>query len=166
MTISLADFAATQKMVYRVWHGDFRGAWHERWLEMIGMVLVTHGHLATEFRAALEHVVGAQRQFATIGIGPDDDIEQRRRDIVGAVSKVDSGSGVVVLTDMFGGTPSNLAISVMNGGNVEVVAGINLPMLIKLASVRETSSLQHAVAQAQDAGRKYIYVASHVLSGK
>ena len=133
---------------------------------MIGMVLVTHGHLATEFRAALEHVVGAQKQLATVSIGPEDDMEQRRKDIVGAVAHVDSGAGVVLLTDMFGGTPSNLAISVMNGANVEVVAGINLPMLIKLASVRETSSLQHAVAQAQDAGRKYIYVASHVLSGK
>ena len=133
---------------------------------MIGMVLVTHGHLATEFRAALEHVVGPQRDVETISIGPEDDIEQRRRDIVGAVAHVDSGSGVVVLTDMFGGTPSNLAISVMNGHNIEVVAGINLPMLIKLASVRETATLQNAATQAQDAGRKYIYVASHVLNGK
>ena len=133
---------------------------------MIGMVLVTHGHLATEFRAALEHVVGPQRDVETVSIGPEDDIEQRRRDIVGAVAHVDSGSGVVVLTDMFGGTPSNLAISVMNGHNIEVVAGINLPMLIKLASVRETATLQNAATQAQDAGRKYIYVASHVLNGK
>ncbi len=133
---------------------------------MIGMVLVTHGHLATEFRSALEHVVGPQKQVATISIGPEDDMEQRRKDIVDAVGNVDSGDGVVVLTDMFGGTPSNLAISVMNGANVEVVAGINLPMLIKLASVRDASSLEQAVAQAQDAGRKYIYVASRVLSGK
>jgi PTS system mannose-specific IIA component len=133
---------------------------------MIGMVLVTHGHLATAFRAALEHVVGPQKQIETISIGPDDDIEQRRKDIVAAVGVVDSGFGVVVLTDMFGGTPSNLAISVMNGSHVEVVAGINLPMLIKLASVRESSSLEQAVIQAQDAGRKYIYVASRVLSGK
>lgn len=130
------------------------------------MVLVTHGHLATAFRAALEHVVGPQKQISTISIGPDDDIEQRRKEIVEAVEDVDSGFGVVVLTDMFGGTPSNLAISVMNGAHVEVVAGINLPMLIKLASVRETSSLEQAVIQAQDAGRKYIYVASRVLSGK
>jgi len=133
---------------------------------MIGMVLVTHGHLATEFRSALEHVVGPQKQVATISIGPEDDMEQRRKDIVDAVGNVDSGDGVVVLTDMFGGTPSNLAISVMNGAHVEVVAGINLPMLIKLASVRDASSLEQAVAQAQDAGRKYIYVASRVLSGK
>ena len=133
---------------------------------MIGMVLVTHGHLATEFRAALEHVVGPQRQVATISIGPDDDMEQRRKDIVGAVADVDSGAGVVLLTDMFGGTPSNLAISVMNGPMVEVVAGVNLPMLIKLASVRETASLAQAAAWAQDAGRKYIYVASHVLGGR
>ena len=133
---------------------------------MIGMVLVTHGHLATEFRSALEHVVGPQKQIATVSIGPDDDMEQRRRDIVSAVALVETGSGVVLLTDMFGGTPSNLAISVMDGPKVEVVAGVNLPMLIKLASVREAATLAQAVAQAQDAGRKYIYVASHVLGGK
>lgn len=133
---------------------------------MIGMVLVTHGHLATEFRAALEHVVGPQKQIETITIGPEDDMESRRQDILTAVGQVDSGQGVVLLTDMFGGTPSNLAISVMNGGLVEVVAGINLPMLIKLASVRDVSSLDQAVTQAQDAGRKYINVASRVLTGK
>ena len=130
------------------------------------MVLVTHGELATQFRAALEHVVGPQKQVATISIGPEDDIERRRGEIIEAVHEVDSGSGVVLLTDMFGGTPSNLAISVMNGAHVEVVAGINLPMLIKLASVRDATSLEQAVIQAQDAGRKYIYVASRVLSGK
>ncbi len=133
---------------------------------MIGMVLVTHGHLATEFRAALEHVVGPQRAIATVTIGPDDDMEARRQEIVDAVARVDVGSGVVLLTDMFGGTPSNLAISVMAGSHVEVVAGINLPMLIKLASVRETVTLDQAVVQAQEAGRKYINVASRVLSGK
>jgi PTS system mannose-specific IIA component len=132
---------------------------------MIGIVLVTHGQLANAFRAALEHVVGHQEQIETISIGPDDDIEQRRRDILMAVKHVDTGAGVAVLTDMFGGTPSNLAISIMNGTNIEVVAGINLPMLIKLASVRETASLDQAVVQAQDAGRKYIYIASRVLSG-
>ena len=133
---------------------------------MIGMVLVTHGHLATEFRAALEHVVGPQRAIETITIGPEDDMEQRRRDIVDAVALVDSGRGVVLLTDMFGGTPSNLAISVMERTRVEVVAGINLPMLIKLASVREVASLEQAVTQAQEAGRKYINIASRVLNGK
>lgn len=133
---------------------------------MIGMVLVTHGRLALEFRAALEHVVGPQSQIETITIGPDDDMDQRRRDIVDAVKRVDSGDGVVVLTDMFGGTPSNLALSVMNGGKTEVVAGINLPMLIKLASVRQDCGLDQAVVQAQDAGRKYINVASRVLAGK
>jgi PTS system mannose-specific IIA component len=132
---------------------------------MIGIVLVTHGQLANAFLAALEHVVGQQDQIETISIGPDDDIEQRRRDIVTAIKHVDTGTGVAVLTDMFGGTPSNLAISVMNGANIEVVAGINLPMLIKLASVRDTASLDQAVVQAQDAGRKYIYIASRVLSG-
>ncbi len=133
---------------------------------MIGMVLVTHGHLATEFRAALEHVVGPQKQIETITIGPEDDMEQRRKDIMAAVQHVDTGGGVVVLTDMFGGTPSNLAISVMEGPRVDVVAGINLPMLIKLASVREEASLEQAVIQAQDAGRKYISVASRILNGK
>jgi PTS system mannose-specific IIA component len=133
---------------------------------MIGMVLVTHGHLANEFRAALEHVVGPQKQVETISIGPEDDMEQRRKDIIAAVLQVDDGQGVVVLTDMFGGTPSNLAISVMDGARVDVVAGINLPMLIKLASVREVSTLEQAVVQAQEAGRKYISVASRILSGK
>lgn len=133
---------------------------------MIGMVLVTHGHLATEFRSALEHVVGPQKQLETITIGPEDDMDSRRSDIMRAVNQVDTGSGVVVLTDMFGGTPSNLAISVMTGSKVDVVAGINLPMLIKLASVRECASLDEAVIQAQDAGRKYISVASRILSGK
>lgn len=133
---------------------------------MIGMVLVTHGHLASEFRAALEHVVGPQKQIVAISIGPDDDIERRRSDIIDAIHEADSGDGVVVLTDMFGGTPSNLAISVMNGGNVEVLAGINLPMLIKLASVRESATLEQAVQAAQEAGRKYVYIASKVLNSK
>jgi PTS system mannose-specific IIA component len=133
---------------------------------MIGMVLVTHGHLAAEFRAALEHVVGPQKQIVSISIGPEDDMERRRSDIIAAIKQADSGDGVVVLTDMFGGTPSNLAISVMNGGKVEVLAGINLPMLIKLASVRETQPLEQAVLQAQDAGRKYVYIASKILNAK
>ena len=126
---------------------------------MIGMVLVTHGRLATEFRAALEHVVGPQKQVETVTIMPEDDMEQRRKDIIAAIRSVEGGSGVILLTDMFGGTPSNLAISVMEGSRVDVVAGINLPMLIKLASVRDQSSLEQAVVQAQDAGRKYISVA-------
>jgi mannose PTS system EIIA component len=133
---------------------------------MIGMVLVTHGRLACEFKSALEHVVGPQTQMNVITIDPDDDMDGRRQDIMDAIHQVDSGEGVVVLTDMFGGTPSNLAISAMNGSNVEVVAGINLPMLIKLASVRDEVKLADAVIQAQDAGRKYINVASRVLSGK
>ena len=133
---------------------------------MIGLVLVTHGRLAEEFRNAVEHVVGPQDNFETVSIGPDDDMEKRRSDIVEAVAKVDQGAGVVVLTDMFGGTPSNLAISVMEAGRIEVIAGMNLPMLIKLASVREEKSLDEAVTCAQDAGRKYITVASRVLAGK
>src|SRR5271155_921874 len=135
-------------------------------LLMIGMVLVTHGQLANGFRAALEHVVGPQMQFETIAIGPEDDMEQRRADILDAASRVQDGSGVVLLTDMFGGTPSNLAISAMEGGRIEVICGINLPMLIKLATLRENSELDHAVIEARDAGRKYITVASKVLTGK
>jgi PTS system mannose-specific IIA component len=131
---------------------------------MIGMVLVTHGRLADELVAALEHVVGPQPNVSTVCIGPEDDMEQRRRDILDSVGKVDDGSGVVVLTDMFGGTPSNLAISIMDKAKVEVIAGVNLPMLIKLASVRHHETLVDAVASAQEAGRKYINVASRLLS--
>ncbi len=133
---------------------------------MIGLVIVTHGNLAKEFRSALEHVVGPQEQIETISIGPDDDMEQRREDILGAVKRVDTGDGAVLLTDMFGGTPSNLAISVMENSKIEVIAGINLPMLIKLATVREENSLSDAIQQAQTAGQKYISIASHVLAGK
>jgi PTS system mannose-specific IIA component len=133
---------------------------------MIGLVLVTHGRLAEEFRNAVEHVVGPQENFETVSIGPDDDMEKRRADIVDAVARVDKGFGVVVLTDMFGGTPSNLAISVMEAGRVEVIAGMNLPMLIKLSSLRKGGNLATAVEEAQVAGRKYINVASQLLSGK
>ena len=133
---------------------------------MIGMVLVTHGQLATGFRAALEHVVGPQSQLETITIGPEDDMEQRRKDILQAAATVEQGQGVILLTDMFGGTPSNLAISVMEQTKAEVIAGLNLPMLIKLASVRHREDLQTCVAHAQDAGRKYISVASYVLAGE
>jgi PTS system mannose-specific IIA component len=133
---------------------------------MIGIVLVTHGRLAIEFRAALEHVVGVQEQMETVTIGPDDNVEQRRRDIIEAVKKVDSGDGVVILTDMFGGTPSNLAISVMSRPKVEVLAGINLPMLIKLVKVRDEFPLADSVMAAQESGRKYITIASRVLAGK
>lgn len=133
---------------------------------MIGLVLVTHGRLACEFRSALEHVVGPQRQIESVMIGPDDDVEQRRTDIIEAVQRVDSGDGVAILTDMFGGTPSNLAISVMSRPKVEVIAGINLPMLVKLAKVRTCCPLADAVVQAQEAGRKYVTIASRVLAGK
>jgi PTS system mannose-specific IIA component len=133
---------------------------------MIGLVIVTHGGLALEFRAALEHVVGPQSQLETISIGPEDDMAARRNDILAAVKRADSGSGVIVLTDMFGGTPSNLAISVMDEAKVEVIAGINLPILVKLASVRGEAKLADAVIRAREAGRKYIKVASQELSGE
>jgi PTS system mannose-specific IIA component len=133
---------------------------------MIGVVIVTHGNLAREFRAALEHVVGPQEQIATICIQSDDDMEERRLAILNAIGAVDRGDGCVLLTDMFGGTPSNLAISVMDDAHVEVIAGINLPMLVKLARVREECTMQEAIKLAQDAGRKYIHVASQVLTGQ
>ena len=131
---------------------------------MIGIVLVTHGNLAREFRAAMEHVVGKQEQARAISIGPDDDMERRRADILAAAEEVDRGDGAILLTDMFGGTPSNLAISIMDRAKVEVLAGVNLPMLIKLASVRLTEPLAVAVTQARDAGIKYISVASTLLA--
>ncbi len=133
---------------------------------MIGLVIVTHGRLAEEFVQAMEHVVGPQKALRAVCIGPDDDMERRRGDIVAASRAVDDGSGVILLTDMFGGTPSNLAISVMEETRAEVIAGLNLPMLIKLASVRLRDPLQACVAAAQDAGRKYISVASYVLAGE
>ena len=130
---------------------------------MIGLVLVTHGRLAAEFVAAVEHVVGAQAALEGIAIGPDDDMEARRTDIAAAVARVDGGGGVIILTDMFGGTPSNLAISLMVPGRVEVIAGVNLPMLVRLVSVRDRMSVATAVDAAQEAGRKYISVASKIL---
>jgi mannose PTS system EIIA component len=130
---------------------------------MIGIVIVTHGRLASEFIHAVEHVVGKQTQMEAICIGPDDKMDARRKDIADAVAKVETGKGVVILTDMFGGTPSNLAISLLEEGRVEVVAGLNLPMLVKLARIRPDCTLHKAVAAAQDAGRKYITIASQVL---
>ncbi len=133
---------------------------------MIGLVIVTHGRLADEFVSAMEHVVGPQEKVRAVPIGAEDDMERRRREIVEAAHAVDDGQGIILLTDMFGGTPSNLAISVMDEARAEVIAGLNLPMLIKLASVRQREGLQACVAQAQEAGRKYISVASYVLAGE
>ena len=130
---------------------------------MIGMILVTHGRLAEEFVHAMEHVVGEQSDVATICIGPNDDMEARRREIATAIKRVDSGAGTVILTDLFGGTPSNLAISLLKTGKTEVIAGINLPMLIRLAGARKTMPLEKAVAAARDAGRNYITIASEFL---
>ena len=130
---------------------------------MIGLVLVTHGRLAEEFVRAMVHVVGPQERVATVAIGPDDDMEERRADIATAIGAVDSGRGVIVLTDLFGGTPSNLAISLMERGRIEVIAGMNLPMLIRLGSARKSMTVVAAVAAAREAGRKYISVASEVL---
>ena len=130
---------------------------------MIGLVLVTHGRLAEELISALEHVVGPQTNVTAVCIGPDDDMEVRRSEILGSAIKANEGDGAVVLTDMFGGTPSNLAISIMDKAKIEVIAGVNLPMLIKLASVREKETLEQAIVSAQEAGRKYINIASQLL---
>jgi PTS system mannose-specific IIA component len=130
---------------------------------MIGLVLVTHGRLAAEFITAMEHVVGPQDQVEAICIGPDDDMEARRKDIAEAIAKVDTGDGAIVLTDLFGGTPSNLAISLMKTENIEVIAGVNLPMLIRLESARKVMGVHAAVTAAREAGRKYISVASEIL---
>lgn len=133
---------------------------------MIGLLIVSHGGLSAEFRAALEHVVGPQQQLETVSIGPDDDVEARRQEILAAVRRVDTGDGVILLTDMFGGTPSNLSISILDEANVEVIAGVNLPMLVRLTSVRGDTPLAKAVDLAKEAGRKYISVARQVLSGE
>lgn len=130
---------------------------------MIGLILVTHGRLAEHFVEAMEHVVGGQQDIAAICIGPNDDMEQRRRDIADAIAKVDTGSGAIILTDLFGGTPSNLAISLLDAGRIEVIAGINLPMLIRLAGARKSMGVVEAVQAAQQAGRNYITVASEFL---
>ena len=131
--------------------------------KIIGLVLVTHGNLAQEFISAMQHVVGRQEKVEAVCIGPEDDMEMRRSEILKKVELADSGSGVVVLTDMFGGTPSNLAISIMDRANVEIIAGVNLPMLIKIASLRKEKSLKETVSGAQEAGKKYINVASQIL---
>ena len=130
---------------------------------MIGLVLVTHGNLALEFIAAMQHVVGKQEQVEAVCIGPEDDMEVRRAEILKKVESVNNGDGTIVLTDMFGGTPSNLALSIMEKAKVEIIAGINLPMLIKLCSLRKDKSLKESVTGAQEAGKKYITVASQLL---
>ncbi len=131
--------------------------------KIIGLVLVTHGNLAQEFISAMQHVVGRQEKVEAVCIGPEDDMEMRRSEILKKVEAADSGKGVVVLTDMFGGTPSNLAISIMDRANVEIIAGVNLPMLIKIASLRKEKNLKETVSGAQEAGKKYINVASQIL---
>lgn len=131
---------------------------------MIGLVVVTHGALAQEMISAVEHIVGPQEAMAAVCIGPEDDMEARRQEIQDRVVEMDKGKGVVVLTDMFGGTPSNLAISLMDTAPIEVIAGVNLPLLVKLVRVREKHPIEEAILQAQEAGRKYITIASQVLS--
>ena len=131
--------------------------------DMLGLVLVTHGNLAKEFVSAMQHVVGKQEQIETVCIGPDDNMEERRDEILNKVEKVNSGEGTIVLTDLFGGTPSNLAISIMDKAKVEILAGVNLPMLIKIASLRKEKNLKETVLGAQEAGKKYINIASQLL---
>ena len=131
---------------------------------MIGLLLVTHGRLAEELISALEHIVGTQQHIITICINPEDDMDKRRCEVLEKTLALDQGSGVILLTDMFGGTPSNLAISIMEEANVEVITGVNLPMLIKLASIRQSKSLSETIIDAQQAGRKYINVASKKIT--
>ena len=133
---------------------------------MIGIVVVTHGQLAEEFRKALEHVVGPQEQFETVCMEADDDMEAKREEIGKAIQDTETGNGVIILTDLFGGTPSNMAISFMNDMQVEVIAGINLPMLVKLSGIRDSTDLQQVADMSQEVGRKYIHVASKVLEGR
>ncbi len=130
---------------------------------MIGLVLVTHGQLATEFVIAMEHVVGPQKAIASVCIGPHDDMEEKRQKIAESIKDVDDGTGVIILSDLFGGTPSNLAISFLDKGSVEVIAGVNLPMLIRLDGARKCMNVTDAVAAAKEAGQKYISVASEIL---
>lgn len=146
--------------------GALPGTFRDCVRSMIGLVIVTHGGLAREFLSAMEHVVGPQKGVVAVCIGPDDNMEARRSDILAAVETVNSGDGAILLTDMFGGTPSNLAISVMEETGAEVIAGLNLPMLIKLGMLRQHENLETCVARAQEAGRKYISVASYVLAGE
>lgn len=131
---------------------------------MIGLILVSHGRLAEEMKSVMEHIVGPQEGVETVGIYSNDDMEQRRAEIQEKIEKTNTGAGVIVLTDMFGGTPSNLAISMMNNDQVEVIAGMNLPMLIKLAQVRASQPLKEATLSAQEAGKKYINAASVLLN--
>ncbi len=133
---------------------------------MIGIVIVTHGRLAEEFISVLEHVVGPQKAIAAVCMNPDDDLDAKRKEILEKIKVVDSGAGVLLLTDMFGGTPSNLAISVIEDTKVEAIAGINLPLLIKLAKIRHSEPLAQAALAAQEAGRKYISAASALLKGQ
>ncbi len=132
---------------------------------MLGIILVTHGNLAKEFVAAMQHVVGPQEQIDTVCIGPEDNMESRREEILQKVENVNTGDGTIVLTDLFGGTPSNLAISIMDKAKVEVLAGVNLPMLIKIATLRKDKNLKDTALGAQEAGKKYINIASQLLGG-
>ena len=132
---------------------------------MLGIILVTHGNLAKEFVAAMQHVVGPQEQIDTVCIGPEDNMEARREEILQKVENVNTGDGTIVLTDLFGGTPSNLAISIMDKAKVEVLAGVNLPMLIKIATLRKDKNLKDTALGAQEAGKKYINIASQLLGG-
>jgi PTS system mannose-specific IIA component len=123
---------------------------------MIGIVLVTHGRLGAEFIAAIEHVVGKQTQIAAVSIGGADEMEERRAEILANVQAVDTGEGVAVLTDMFGGTPSNLALSISEQAKVKILSGVNLPMLVKLVEMRGKENLAAIINLAAEAGRKYI----------
>jgi mannose PTS system EIIA component len=130
---------------------------------MIGVVIIGHGHLAQEFLAALTHVLGKQTQIAAINVGAQDDLSTKRTELLSAIKAVSTGDGVVIATDLFGGSPSNIAISVMEETGAEVIAGVNLPLLLKLAELRSTHNMADALATAREAGQKYIKIASALV---
>ena len=131
---------------------------------MIGMVIITHGNLALELKAAMEHVVGLQKNTEIISINPDDDLETKKEDIAKSIKKVDNNSGIIILTDMFGGTPSNLAITFLIPKKIEIISGVNLPMLVKIVELRDSKNLLEVIGAGKDAGQKYISIASEILS--
>ncbi|AQS86146.1 MAG: PTS fructose transporter subunit IIA [Acetobacter aceti] len=129
---------------------------------MIGIVLVTQGALGVALRETLEHVVGPQERLEAVSVGSDDDLVARRLELEACVARVDDGDGVMLVTDMFGSTPSNLAVAMMEAGRIEVLGGANLPMLVKLAQMRDLHTLEECATAAEQAAHKYISRASHL----
>ena len=131
---------------------------------MIGIIIVTHGNLALELKSAMEHILGVQKNIEIICISSDDDLDERKNDIEGSIKKIDNNNGIVMLTDMFGGTPSNLAISFLKTGKIEIISGVNLPMLVKLIGLRDSNDLNGVAQETKNSAQKYISIASEILS--